>query len=153
MTPQPDASEQMVVVPDLSGLDKPTALALLQKRALVAQPEGAGLCVCHQQPQAGVLVARGETILVGLCNPEKRTDKDPKVPHVIGLTLREAIRQLRHKGLAATFTGSGLVIRQAPKAGSRVGQETVCKLECKSPNGGPNLMADASSRHRGVSEP
>ncbi|KPL19690.1 MAG: hypothetical protein AMJ92_01735 [candidate division Zixibacteria bacterium SM23_81] len=153
MVSQPDAAEQMVVVPDLSGLDKPTALVLLQKRDLAAQPEGEGLRVCHQQPQAGVLVARGETILMVLGNLAKRTTKDSKVPHVIGLTLREAIRQLRQNGLAATFAGSGLVIRQTPKAGSRVGQETVCKLECEAPSGGPDLMADASSRHRGMSEP
>jgi beta-lactam-binding protein with PASTA domain len=150
---QPDEADQMVVVPNLSGLAKPTALALLQKRELAAQLEGDGLHVYHQQPQAGVLVARGETVLVGLGKLEKRRAKDSKVPYVIGMTLREAIRQLKQKGLAATFAGSGLVIRQTPKAGSRVGQETVCKLECESPSGGPDLMADASSRHRGISKP
>jgi len=151
--PEPASTNQMVVVPDLSGLDRSTALGLLQRRGLVAQPVGNGLRVCHHQPQAGVLVARGETVLVNLCDQEGWLAAEAEVPHVVGLTLREAIRQLRRKGLEVRVSGSGLVVRQTPKAGSPAGVGVVCLLECEPPNSGQSLMAVGPACLQGVSKP
>jgi stage V sporulation protein D (sporulation-specific penicillin-binding protein) len=151
--PESATSSQMVVVPDLSGLDRSAALGLLQSRGLVAKPQGSGVRVCYHQPQAGELVNRGTTVLVELCQKKAPSAEKPKVPYVVGLTLREAIRQFRQKNLAVRVVGSGLVMRQMPKAGSLVGEEVTCLLECAPPKGSPNLLAVASASQPGGSGP
>ncbi|MCK4272777.1 PASTA domain-containing protein [bacterium] len=153
MTSEPGDTSQMVVVPSLSGLDSSAAVHQLQQRGLVAELEGDGLRVYHQQPQTGLLVARGETVLVHLGDQRARGSEPSEIPHVVGLTMREAIRQLRQKELAVRVSGSGLVVRQTPKAGSSIGEGIVCHLECAPSGGGQSLMAVASSCYQGVSKP
>lgn len=153
VSPDPAGTNQMVVVPNLSGLDRPTALRLLLGRGLVAQPVGSGSCVCYQHPQAGALVGQGETVLVDLCSQETRPAGESEIPYVVGLTLREAIRLVRQKGLAVQVSGSGLVVRQTPKAGSLVGEGITCLLECRPSSDAQDLMAVASTHREGVSEP
>jgi stage V sporulation protein D (sporulation-specific penicillin-binding protein) len=139
-----ECTSEMVVVPDLSGLDKIRALELLGERGLVAQQQGTGRQVCHQQPQAGALVARGQTVFMDLCQRSNGEERGSEIPYVVGLTVREAIKELKHSGLAVKISGSGLVVRQVPKAGQKISTGEVCLLECQPPGGGQNLMAAAS---------
>ena len=150
-TESPDAN-QMVVVPDLSGLDRSAALDLLQRRGLMAQSTGSGLWVRCHQPEAGALVPRGETIKLNLCTGKSGGSEKSQVPHVVGLTLREAIHQLQQRGLGVQVSGSGLVVRQTPKAGSPASAEVTCLLECEPPSRGQQVMAVASADHQGVSK-
>jgi cell division protein FtsI/penicillin-binding protein 2 len=151
-TTEPIDANQMVVVPDLSGLDRSTALDLLQKRGLMAKSIGSGLWVRRHEPQAGALVPRGETVRLDLWVGECGGKGKSQIPNLVGLTLREAIRQLRQQGLGVQVSGSGLVVRQTPKAGSPAGEGITCLLECEPPSGGRNLMAVASANRQGTSK-
>ncbi|MFC1683515.1 penicillin-binding transpeptidase domain-containing protein [Candidatus Zixiibacteriota bacterium] len=143
-TADEECASEMVVVPDLSGLDKSQALDLLGKRGLAAQQEGDGQRVCHQQPQAGALIARGQTVFMDLCRKSERGKRGSKTPYVVGLTVREAIKELKQSGLTVKISGSGLVVRQNPKAGHMIKEGELCLLECQPPGRGQNLMAVVS---------
>ena len=152
-SPQTVSPSQMVVVPDLSGLDRSTALGLLHSRGLVAQPVGEGTRVLHHRPRAGELIGQGETVLVELCQKQALPGAKSTVPYVVGLTLREAIRQLRQRNLAVRVSGSGLVIRQTPKAGSPGGEGVTCLLECEPPKGGREAITMVSASQADGSRP
>jgi len=54
------------------------------------------------------------------------------VPHLTGMSLRDAMRRLSEIGIRAQISGSGVVQFQDPPAGTRITSEMVCHLECES---------------------
>lgn len=60
------------------------------------------------------------------------TDKT-RVPNLIGLTAREAMAVLNNKKISFQFSGSGLVSKQIPKAGSVLEGKTKVYFECQTP--------------------
>ncbi len=143
---------QMVVVPELFGLDRSSALDLLQRKGLLASPSGDGSRVCHHEPGAGALVPRGQRVKLDLCAGYTSQKTASRIPHVVGLTLREAIRQFQQRGLAVEVSGSGLVTRQTPKAGYPATDGVKCLLECEPPGKEKALMAAVPASAHGGSK-
>jgi len=143
-----DEAERMVVVPNLDGLDTDRAIGLLAEKGLQAETEGQGGRICHQLPPAGTLMESGATVLVTLCSDSDVTDAITEVPSLRGLTMREAIRELQRRGLTPTVTGSGLVVEQNPRAGTRLGPDSICQLICQ-PAGGSDAAVTVVTRHSG----
>jgi cell division protein FtsI/penicillin-binding protein 2 len=148
-----DGRGKRVAVPDISGLDRDQALTCLRKKGLLGQPQGTGGVVCHQQPGAGVLMARGERVLVSLCPAGDNRSSGTQIPSVVGMTLREAVRQLHRQGVQVKVSGSGVVTRQQPRAGSRVDPELICQLECTPSGEGGDVLTVASGRTGDISLP
>lgn len=141
-----DESIPMVVVPNLDGLDADQAIGLLTNRGLRAQTEGNGQRICHQLPPAGTLMECGKIVLVTLCPAPDDGDTDTKIPSLLGLTMRDAIRELQRRGLPVTVTGSGLVVEQTPRPGARLEQDAVCQLTCQ-PAGGQDAAVIMAARN------
>ncbi|NQT23725.1 transpeptidase family protein [candidate division KSB1 bacterium] len=53
------------------------------------------------------------------------------VPHMTGLSLRDAMRKLSEIGIQARIDGNGVVKSQDPPAGTRITPDTVCRLICE----------------------
>jgi beta-lactam-binding protein with PASTA domain len=54
-----------------------------------------------------------------------------QLPDLVGLPLREALRRLTPRQVRTRITGSGIVVRQAPVAGSPFVPGSECRLWCK----------------------
>jgi stage V sporulation protein D (sporulation-specific penicillin-binding protein) len=145
-------TEKMVVVPDLNGLLAGHALELLGEKGFQVRSEGEGAFVCHQQPPSGALVGRGEAVVVTFCSETDAGDDQTEMPAVVGLTIREAIRKLQQHGLQVKVTGSGLVIKQMPRAHSRLEKDTLCQLECQPSEDHRHLIASVSNDAGGSSK-
>ncbi len=63
---------------------------------------------------------------------DQNTDKT-LVPNLIGLTAREAMGILNKKKIKFQFSGSGLVKKQIPQAGSVMKEQTKVYFECQTP--------------------
>ena len=53
------------------------------------------------------------------------------IPKVVGLSVREALQKLSGRGIEVTIEGSGIVVEQRPKPGSKVEKGMVCQLICR----------------------
>ena len=98
--------------------------------------------VCGQWPVGGTEVAFGTKVWLASA-PEQRKgdrpfdrasfgsaqDKHDKLPNVVGMSFREAMRYLTSLGVAVSIRGKGTVKRQRPRAGTRVREGMVCVLE------------------------
>jgi len=53
------------------------------------------------------------------------------IPNLKGLSVREALQELAARKIEAQVFGNGIVVNQEPGAGSKINQNTVCRLICK----------------------
>jgi len=143
-TSRDDQAGQMVVVPNLDGLDADQAIGLLAEKGLQAKTEGNGQRICHQLPPAGTIMESGEIVLVTLCTDSDVTDDGVQIPPLLGMTMREAIGELRRQGLSVNVSGSGLVVQQNPPAGTRLERNGICRLTCQPAGGGDAAVAMAA---------
>jgi cell division protein FtsI (penicillin-binding protein 3) len=60
--------------------------------------------------------------------PVAIVDQQNAVPDVVGMSAREAVRTLLHRGLKARLSGDGIVVAQVPAAGEPLAPGTVCRL-------------------------
>ena len=61
----------------------------------------------------------------GIIEPARR------LPRVLGLSIREAMRRLAPHGIEPVVVGSGIVVRQIPEAGKSVKPGSTCLIECR----------------------
>ncbi|MDD2647932.1 MAG: penicillin-binding transpeptidase domain-containing protein [Eubacteriales bacterium] len=114
-----------VEVPQLAGLSLSAAKRELSLLTLTAQTDGVGDTVLSQLPPSGSVLKRGGEVMLytqreGEITPETLL----AVPDVKGMTMTEAGRAIRTKGLSMTPLGSGLASHQTPAAGSYVAPDT-----------------------------
>ena len=113
-----------VKVPDLVGLTKETAAALLEKMGIEAHFLGEGVAIFSQIPSAGTaILANGAKISLTLGSEVPLTDS--KVPQLTGLTAAEANLLLQNSGFNITVCGAKdyykvnkVVSGQEPAAGT-----------------------------------
>ena len=53
------------------------------------------------------------------------------IPRVLGLSVREALREMAKREVEVEVVGNGTVLRQEPAPGTRVEPGMVCKLKCQ----------------------
>jgi cell division protein FtsI (penicillin-binding protein 3) len=58
-------------------------------------------------------------------------DEPALMPHLTGLSLRQALQKLAVRGIEANVEGSGVVCGQTPKPGEKVTANLICKLVCR----------------------
>jgi len=61
---------------------------------------------------------------------ESRAVSEYHVPNLIGMSLREAMKLCGSGGIAVEAEGSGRVISQEPRAGTRINPGLVCRIRC-----------------------
>ena len=108
-----------VVVKDVKGMDVQEAKKLLQAQLLVPQVVGSGNTVTYQLPYAGSDCRAGDQVMIYTYDMNVPEAEDMvAVPDVKGLSMVEASRMLRARGLDMVLSGSGLAVKQTPGAGS-----------------------------------
>lgn len=61
----------------------------------------------------------------------KKNSSKYLVPRLVGLSLRQALRELAFREVEAHVEGSGVVIQQNPKPGQRIESGLICHLVCR----------------------
>jgi cell division protein FtsI/penicillin-binding protein 2 len=118
-----------VVVPDVRLLPPRAAERRLAEHALRAHFEGRGPRALAQKPAAGQAAERGASVTVWLATPEDSLGR--VLPDLVGLPLREALRQLTLRQVQARIEGRGIVVRQAPAPGTALSPGAECRLWCE----------------------
>jgi cell division protein FtsI/penicillin-binding protein 2 len=118
-----------VTVPDLALLPRRAAERALAQLSLHGRWNGEGPRVLAQSPPAGVAVERGARVEVWLA---AGTDSvETSLPDLVGLTLREAFRELKRRQVVASVRGHGVVVSQTPSPGTPLPLSGPCVLRCE----------------------
>ena len=120
-----------VTAPDLRLLPRRQAEQRLADFGLRASFEGSGPRVLSQSPAAGARVERGGAVVAYLSPPPDSIGR--VLPSLIGLPIREALRQLSLRQVTVHLEGSGLVARQEPAPGTALPLAGGCRLWCVEP--------------------
>lgn len=123
-----------VTVPSLTGLSLSAAKRELSLITLSAETDGAGDTVLSQMPPAGTSLTRGGEVML-YTQPDSGITPETlvAVPDVRGMTMTEAGREIRAKGLLMTPEGSGFAASQSPLAGAYVPPDTVIVVKFSIP--------------------
>ncbi len=123
-----------VTAPDLRLLPPREAERRLRDYGLRARFEGDGPRVLSQSPAAGDPVERGGSVVAFLSPP--RDSLGARLPNLVGVPMREALRQLSLRQVTVHLEGRGLVVRQEPAPGSALPLVDGCRLWCGDPEAG-----------------
>ncbi len=129
-TPRPE-----VKVPNVTGLSVSDAKRILGELKLVSLDDGQSSTVTGQLPAEGATLSVGSQVMLytqqgDLLTPEELV----RVPDVNGLSMVEAGRVLRMRGLPMEITGSGLAASQKPAAGEYVAPGTTVSVQFAMPD-------------------
>lgn len=119
------AEEKTVAVPDVCGMTVLEAQRALSERMLLSQVTGEGERVTFQLPYAGEDMRAGDQVILYTYDVNAPAAQDMVcVPDVKGLSMVEASRTLRARGLEMVMSGSGLAVKQSPGAGTYAARDT-----------------------------
>lgn len=113
-------------VPDVSGKRVETATRILKELNIGYQISGQGAVV---QAQERVTDSKSPQVL--LITSDVETSEYVMMPDLVGLSMRKAVAEVSLKGLTARIFGSGQVVGQEPKAGSKIKVGAQCMIECR----------------------
>ena len=131
--PKATAAPQ-VSVPDVTGMSLKDAQKALGAQGLFSDTDGLSDVVTAQAPAAGATLQAGGRVMLYTYEDEPLTAMDLIcVPDVRGLSIVEAGRMLRARGLEMEITGSGLAVRQEPGAGSYAALGSTVKVTFQLP--------------------
>ncbi len=115
-------------VPNLHGRNVETAIKLLNEMDKQFKIIGHGLVVESQKTEH----QKNGTDLLVLKTRDRQESKAIQVmPNLIGLSLRNAVSECSLRGLKVRVFGTGDVISQKPKAGSKIKTGAQIMLECR----------------------
>ncbi|MBQ9263305.1 MAG: PASTA domain-containing protein [Clostridia bacterium] len=134
---QPGATEApKVTVPDVTGMTLAEARNALADAGLFYETDGISGAVTAQAPAAGGQMRAGGTVMLYTYEDAPASAVDlVSVPSVKGLSMVEAGRQIRARGLEMEITGTGLAVRQEPGAGSYAPLGSTVKVTFELPQG------------------
>lgn len=121
---------EKTIVPDLTNRPRDVVEEILDNLDLDAEWEGEGDFVLNQTPAAGAVVVSGSKVTLNLFHATKSAPAT-RMPSVVGLSLREALRRLSISGVETRVHGSGRVVRQTPAAGSVIRDGARSYIECQ----------------------
>ncbi len=126
-----------VVMPDCIGKTVQEAKNLLVKAGLGAQISGEGDEITFQLPYAGHMIRVGDQAMLYTWDVNAPAAQEMVcVPDVKGLSMVDASRVLRARGLEMTIYGSGLAVKQTPAAGAYAAPGTAVKIQFQFPSNG-----------------
>ncbi|MBM3329749.1 MAG: penicillin-binding protein, partial [Calditrichaeota bacterium] len=123
---------QLVKMPDLRMKPAGEAEASLKSIGLNVTLRGEGTVVVDQVPEVGEEIPAGTRVNLTIGPPKRSARGAVVVPHLVGLSIRDAIRKASESGLTVQVNGRGKVVEQHPSSGSRVNWGDVCRLEARS---------------------
>lgn len=135
----PKATEApQVIVPDVTGIGLDEARKVLNEAGLSSDTDDVGDTVTAQTPAAGAKLQAGGRVMLYTYEGEPMTAAElVTVPDVKGMSVVEAGRQLRARGLEMVLNGSGLAVRQSPAAGTFAAPGSTVTVTFENPaNGG-----------------
>lgn len=135
----PKATEApQVIVPDVTGMGLDEARRVLNEAGLSSDTDGVADTVTAQTPAAGAKLQAGGRVMLYTYEGEPMTAAElVTVPDVKGMSVVEAGRQLRARGLEMVLNGSGLAVRQSPAAGTFAAPGSTVTVTFENPaNGG-----------------
>ena len=138
VTPPPAPAP--VTVPDLRLLPPRAADRTLAEAGLHGRFQGEGERVLAQFPVAGSAVERGSRVEAWLSAPTDSTGAT--LPALVGLTVRDAMRELSRRQVPCKVSGHGTVIEQSPAAGTPLPFDGVCVLRCEPRLREPSKLVD-----------
>ena len=138
VTPPPAPAP--VTVPDLRLLPPRAADRTLAEAGLHGRFQGQGERVLAQFPAAGAAVERGSRVEAWLSAPTDSTGA--ALPELVGLTVRDAMRELSRRQVPCKVSGHGTVIEQSPAAGTPLPFDGVCVLRCEPRLREPGKLVD-----------
>lgn len=133
----PGATEPpRVTVPDVRGMTAAQARKALAEAGLFSETDGESAPVTDQAPAPGASLRSGGTVMLYTYENGPAAVVDlVRVPSVKGLSMVEAGRQLRARGLEMEIEGSGLAARQKPGAGDYAPLDSTVKVFFELPQG------------------
>lgn len=131
----PSATQSpQVEIPDVIGLSLKDAKKKLGELGLISLDDGQSDTVTDQMPAAGAQLSMGGQVML-YTNQEGAVEPLDlvKVPDVGGLSMVEAGRLLRLRGLEMVLKGSGLAASQTPAAGEYVAPGAQVQVQFQMP--------------------
>ena len=125
-----------VTVPDVVGMTVAEARKVLSEAMLLAETDGETQVVSAQSPAAGAQMRSGGTVMLYTFEGQPLEAVElVTVPDVKGLSMVEAGRLIRQRGLEMEVSGSGLAVRQSPAAGGYAKPGDTVKVTFEIPQG------------------
>ena len=113
----------MVDTPELIGLSLEEAARILRAAPLKWETDGVSDTVTAQMPPAGTALAAGSQVMLYTAPMEAATPEImTAVPDVRGMSVVEASRALRARGLEMKLKGTGIAVGQSPAGGAYAAQ-------------------------------
>ncbi len=117
-----------VTAPDLCLLPPEKARRVLREYGLNVRFEGQGPRVLSHFPAAGQPVERGTTVVAFLAAPTDSSGRT--LPDLVGMSMRQAVRELSKRAVNMRIAGKGIVVRQQPVAGTPLPISGSCRVWC-----------------------
>jgi cell division protein FtsI (penicillin-binding protein 3) len=120
--------EVWAYAPNVTGLTKKDAEALLQKQQLPYKIQGNGNWITNQTPTSGTELTPDKKIKLTLSNSiaESEVQELPegysRIPDVGGMSMRKAMVMLNNRGFETKIIGSGTIYTQFPRPGDMMKQ-------------------------------
>lgn len=124
-------SDEMVRVNDYCALTLDDVRTQVMLDGLKLQIHGNGNTVYYQLPEPGELAEAGSTIHITLGPGDQLPGGDVIVPRFVNYSLRDAICMATAAGFIVRTQGSGLVVNQSLKVGSKAEIGDICELTAK----------------------
>ncbi len=115
---------QWAIVPDLRGMHRDEANAVLSDYNIRHRYSGNGMYITAQQPAPGEQLMRSDLLQLSLSesisiDSSRISEHHASVPDVRGMSMRKASTWLRKSGFEVQMVGSGTVYTQFPEAGGQ----------------------------------
>lgn len=120
-----------VVLPDLTSRHRNVGEEILKGLDLKPIWDGEGDFILNQMPPPGSTVLRNSPVTLQLFEIGQMAKK-ARMPNLVGLSLRQALRQLSVANVEARVVGSGSVVQQYPPPGTPISSGVRCELRCRS---------------------
>ncbi|MFQ5824420.1 MAG: penicillin-binding transpeptidase domain-containing protein [bacterium] len=121
---------EKVEIPDLIGRRKQTAIKLLNELQIKYELLGEGEIVQKQELRSDLDSKKKSVLFLTLSDYPNKTNYTI-MPKLAGFSLRKAVGELALRGLTVQIFGSGRVVRQEPKPGTKMKVGARCMLECE----------------------
>lgn len=119
------------LLPNLVGLKRQDAQAVLRSKHLEFRFIGSGQIILQQDPLPGQRVTPDGVVYLTLDAEKHAVSDTVRVPELIDLPLRNAINLLAEQRLKVQINGNGKVVRQEPPAGEAVEPGHTIQIYCK----------------------
>jgi len=121
----------MIRVGDYCSIPLNEAKKQIQSEGLRLKVHGRGNIAYYQLPETDELVEAGSTIYLRLGPENELPGGDVIVPRFINNSLRDAICKATSTGLIVKTKGTGLVVKQSLRVGSRAEVGDICELTAR----------------------